>query len=211
MATALGSAVPAVPAPAAEPADRSLVRPFRWNRAQFQWLAAAGVFVDHGRVELIDGEIVTLPPQLRPHALAIVLSREALRTVFGAGYYVQDQLPIALGPESQPEPDVAVIKGNPRDLPDDHPSEAALILEVADSTLRHDRQRRRSLYARHSVADYWILNLQKRVLEVHRDPRPDPTAEFGLSYSVRLVFGEAEVVEPLALPGRRVAVKDLLP
>lgn len=187
------------------------MRPFRWDRAQYQWLAATGVFADHGRVELIDGEIVAWPPQLRPHALALVLSREALRTTFGAGRYVQDQLPIALGPESQPEPDVAVIKGDPRDFPDDHPSQAALVLEVADSALRYDRQRRSSLYARHGVADYWIRNLQARVVEENRDPRPDPTAEFGTSYSVHLVLGEDDPVEPLAVPGRPVAVRDLLP
>ncbi|MBI4572140.1 MAG: Uma2 family endonuclease [candidate division NC10 bacterium] len=103
-----------------------------------------------------------------------VLTQDALRKAFGEGTHVRIQLPLALDPSSEPEPDVTVVRGSPRDYRDAHPSAALLVVEVADTTLSHDRDQKGSLYARAGVADYWIVNLVDQVLEVYRDPGPSP-------------------------------------
>ena len=86
-----------------------------------------------------------------------------------------------------------------------------LIVEVAQSRLRFDRRQNGSLYARAQVADYWIVNLPDRRLEVYRDPRPDPAAPFGWRYGTPLTLGPDDRVAPLAAPAASVTVADLLP
>jgi Uma2 family endonuclease len=134
-----------------------------------------------------------------------------LRVAFGSGFQVRIQLPLALDPYSEPEPDVAVIVGSPRDYRESHPTSAALVVEVADASLEHDRRRKGSLYARSGLSDYWVLNLLDRCLEVYRDPIQDPVAPHGWSYRTVRRFGADDVVSPIALPHARVRVEDLLP
>ena len=87
----------------------------------------------------------------------------------------------------------------------------ALVVEVAASSLTLDREHKGSLYARARVADYWIVNLVDRVLEVYRDPRPDAGATYGWAYRVVLTLGPDEHVAPLAAPSARILAADLLP
>jgi len=124
---------------------------------------------------------------------------------------VRTQGPIGLDDESEPEPDVAVVPGTPEDYRSAHPSRPVLTVEVAESSLAGDRQRKGSVYARAGLADYWILNLGDRVLEVYREPAADPTALFGWRYARREVFPSSAEVRPLALPGVATRVMDLLP
>src|SRR5215472_1896259 len=140
-------------------------RDFRFTRDQYYRMADMGFF--HGRrVELIEGEIIQLPPQKNPHALSITLSDYALRAALGGGgFFLRIQLPFRVSDLSEPEPDIAVIPGNPRDY-SDHPDKAALIIEIADATLDFDRKRKGPLYAASGVADYWIVNLVDRCVEV---------------------------------------------
>lgn len=86
-----------------------------------------------------------------------------------------------------------------------------LALEVAESSLDFDRQHKGSLYARAGVQDYWIVNLIARVLEVYRDPVPDPSAAYGWRYHSVTTLAPRAVAAPLALPSTRIAVADLLP
>jgi Uma2 family endonuclease len=124
---------------------------------------------------------------------------------------VRVQGPLALDDESEPEPDVAVVPGTFRDYVVEHPAQPVLVVEVSESSLALDRDYKGSLYARAGLADYWILNLGDRCLEVYRDPGPDTDTAFGWRYlSVDIVRGDG-FVEPLATPGRRVRVIDLLP
>ena len=94
------------------------------------------------------------------------------------------QGPVALDDESEPEPDVAVVPGQWDDYSDAHPARPVLVVEVADSRLSFDQKHKGSLYARAHLADYWILNLVDRVLEVYRQPAPSITAAFGWDYGV---------------------------
>jgi Uma2 family endonuclease len=189
----------------------SAVQTRRWTREEYERLIETGVFHPEERVELIDGELVVMTPQKSVHATAVRLVDEMLRMAFGSGHDVRAQLPLALDPDSEPEPDVAVVIGMPRDYRDAHPTTALLVVEVADTTLAFDRERKGSLYARAGIADYWILNLADRVLEVYRDPVPAPSALYGWHYRVPQRLSASDSVSPLAAPRARVAVSDLLP
>ena len=182
----------------------------RWTRAEYDRLVDLGVL--HGEpVELIGGQLVVAEPQGSYHATAIGAVDDALRAALPQGWVVRAQMPVALDDESEPEPDVAVVPGERADYRADHPARPALVVEVAESSLAFDREDKSSLYARGGVHDYWIVNLVERVLEVYRDPGPDPTAPYGWRYRAVERLGPAAVVSPLALPSMRLAVSDLLP
>lgn len=186
------------------------IRTHRWTRVEYGRLVDAEVLDPEERIELLGGELILKEPQHRSHATAILLVVRALERVFGEGCTVQCQLPIALGDDSEPEPDVSVVRGAPRDYPD-HPSHALLVVEVAFSRLGFDRERKGSLYARAGVADYWILNLPDRCLEVYRAPVSDAQAPFGWRYGEVTTIGADGSASPLAAPEATVSVGDLLP
>ncbi len=184
-------------------------RTYRWSQQEFHQMADLGWF-DEKRVELIDGEIIEMPVPKPPHVAAILLTNNALRAAFGAGFCVRTQAPLDLDPESEPEPDVSVVPGGPRDYPA-HPTTALLVVEVSETTLYLDRNRKAPLYARAGLADYWIVNLVDRQLEVHRNPVADSSAPLGFRYADVTVHGPGDSVAPLGAPSARVAVADLLP
>ena len=183
----------------------------RWTRMEYLKMAEAGVFAPGERVELIDGEIISMTPQKSPHAVAGGLVEDALRAAFGPGFHVRSQRPLSLGPDSEPEPDAAVVRGTLRDYVDAHPTMAVLIVEVSDTTLAFDRERKAGVYAKAGIREYWILNLIDRVLEVYRDPGPLREIPSQIGYRSIRNFGPSETVNPLALPPAAVRVADLLP
>ena len=117
----------------------------------------AGILGEDDRVELINGEIVTVSPQQSPHATGVTLVADELRLAYSRDYTVRIQLPLVLDPDSEPEPDVAVVVGKPRDYRKAHPTTAVLAVEVADSSLVKDRTEKAQLYARHGIIEYWIM------------------------------------------------------
>jgi Uma2 family endonuclease len=160
---------------------------------------------------LIEGEILQMTPQRSGHAIAIQLVEEVLRHAFGGGYNVRTQLPLALDLRSEPEPDIAVVVGVPRDYRDAHPSSAVLIVEVADASLDYDRERKGNLYAQAEIIDYWIINLIDRRLEVYRDPDPTMLGPGGNHYRTTRHYSAGQKVAPLAVPQAEIAIEDLLP
>ena len=179
-------------------------RAHRFTRAEYHRMGEAGVFPPGVRLELIDGEVLEVSPQRPPHALAVHLCLEALRTAFSTGHWVRCQLPLACEPDGEPEPDVSVVPGEARHYLADHPRAALLVVEVADSTLRTDRLDKAALYARMAIPEYWILNLADRILEVHRAPTGD-------RYAVVERLDAQARITPLGLPGSAIAVGTLLP
>lgn len=181
----------------------------RWTRQEYERLVAEGFFQPEERLELVEGEIIRMTPQGSPHATAVSLCGEALRAAFGTNYHIRVQMPLALTDDSEPEPDVAVVTGNPREYRDAHPTTALLIVEVADATLPYDRERKANLYARAGIADYWIVNLLDRCLEVYRRPTQAGTAN--ARYADRAVLPAEKSIAPLATPDKSIAIADLLP
>jgi hypothetical protein len=182
----------------------------RWKRVEYERLAELGVFDSDERLELLDGLLVVREPQDVPHAAARRLVVAALRRVFGEGWLVDSQLPRALDDDSEPEPHICVLPGGPRDYLDAHPSHPVLIVEVAESSLRKDRALKAGLYARAGIADFWIVNLIDRVLEVHRHPRPSDSAPYGWSHRTVTILRAPDTIRPLANPAP-IAVSELLP
>jgi Uma2 family endonuclease len=183
----------------------------RFSRVEYERLIDLGVFRPGEAIELIGGELIVAEPQGAAHYTAIVKTARTLEAAFGPGWHARMQGPVGLDADSEPEPDVAVVAGGPDDYGRAHPSRPALTVEVADSSLAADRQHKGSLYARAGLADYWVLNLPGRVLEVYRDPTPDSAAPFGWRYARVEVFDASAHVAPLAAPGSRVLVSRLLP
>ncbi len=186
-----------------EPPDERL-----WTRAEYYRLTEDGFF-DGQRVELIEGRIYRMPPQGLPHTCGVELVTEFFHRAFGKGHRYRVQMPFRAADGSDPEPDVLVVAGSPRDPADGHPTTALIVVEVSDTTLRHDR-RKAKLYAASGVKDYWILNLLEEVLEVYREPVASPTDETSAYGSVQILKRD-QVIAPLAAPSVSVKVADLLP
>jgi len=183
-----------------------------WTRDEYYRMGEIGLFRDR-RVELIEGQVIEMSALGSPHVTAVTLATQTLRDAFGSGWVVRVQAPlnIRMGMGADPEPDIAVVEGDIRDYKDEHPQTADLLVEIADSSVKYDRQRKGSLYARAWVEDYWIVNLKKRQLEVYRNPITDATAPFGFKYRDKLIFKQGDSVSPLAKPDASIAVADLLP
>jgi Uma2 family endonuclease len=179
-------------------------QPRRWTRDEYDRMVEAGILGPEDRVELIEGEILSMSPQKSPHATGVQLAGDLLRALLRPGFVVRNQLPLALATDSEPEPDVAVVEGSPRDYRDAHPSTALLIVEVAEASLAYDRTVKKALYAACGIPEYWIVNLIEGVLEVHREPVGD---DFRSRESLR----PGAEVSPRCRPEARIQVSDLLP
>jgi len=182
----------------------------RWSKAEYYRLGELGFFRGQ-RVELLEGKIVVLSPQNPLHFSTVDRVADALRRHCGQGYLVRMQFPVDLGQTTEPEPDVAVVAGPPELYRSAHPTTAVLIVEVSESTLSYDRRRKGSLYARAAIADYWIVNLIHRQVEVYRAPVPAARRPYGYCYSSRTDLTPPATVSPLALPQTSITVADLLP
>lgn len=215
----------ASPARAAEGApqaiDALLVEPgtaegphlYRWTRDAYYAVMDAGVLTEGDRVELIEGVILRMAAMKGPHATAVTTMADVLRSLCRPGRHVREQCPIAVSDISEPEPDVAVVRGRNGDYVKEHPRTADLVVEVADTSLAFDLGIKAGLYASAGVPDYWVLALGTRQLHVLRDPESGLAAgnPGGSRYHTVQVFGEAASVSPLFAPHASIAVADLLP
>jgi Uma2 family endonuclease len=189
--------------------DGALARRWRWSVDEYRRLDELGFFEDRN-VEFIDGELYELTTN-PPHDTSVGLTGKTLGVAFGNGYVVREEKTLDLGRRFQPHPDVAVVEGELRNFSMKHPTRAVLLVEVADSSLRHDRVVKAHRYAAARIADYWIVNLAERQLEIHRKPEPDPDRPGRFRYAeVTLVPADGHAA-PLAKPQARIAVADLLP
>src|SRR5438132_5435755 len=187
------------------------VRTRRWTRKEYDRLIDLGILHEDEPIELLAGQMLVAEPKTPLDSTAIGLAGDALRVAFGDGWLVCTHNPIAVDDESEPEPDVMVVAGQIRDYRDAHPERAALVVEVALSSLAFDRRHKGSLYARAGVADYWIVNLVDRTVEVYRQPAADVSAAFGWRYFDVATLRPGDTVSPLARPDITVAVRELLP
>ncbi|OYT69080.1 MAG: hypothetical protein CFK49_12570 [Armatimonadetes bacterium JP3_11] len=172
---------------------------------------ASGVFAPEERLELLAGELIRREPVGTQHAVAVTLVSELLTRLTPQNLHVRVQLPLALGEYDEPFPDIAVVAGSPRDYLQEHPTTAVLVVEIAETSLRTDRDIKGSLYAQAGIPEYWLLNLKERVLEVYRDPAPDPKAIYGAHYQHKQVLTVSEAVQPLFQPSAPIEVQNLLP
>ena len=184
---------------------------WRLSIEQYHAIIQAGILTDDDSVELLEGWLVFKMPKNPPHRVTTRLVRTALENILPAGWYVDSQEPITLS-NSEPEPDIVVVRGDTRQYLDRHPGaeDIALIIEVSDTTLQRDRTVKKLIYARAGISIYWIVNLVEEQVEVYSQPlveveQPD--------YSQRLDFGRSAVI-PIIIQGIEIgaiAVDALLP
>ena len=143
-----------------------------FNIAEYYKMAAAGVFTEDDRVELIEGEIVEMNPIGSRHAACVGRLTELLGRLAGGEAIVWVQNPVQVSDYSEPLPDVALLKrrddfyaqANPQ------PSDVLLIVEVADSSVEYDRNIKMPLYARAGIPEVWLVNLPKETIEIYAEP-----------------------------------------
>lgn len=177
----------------------------RFTRDEYYRMAEAGLFRDE-RVELLDGEIITMSPQLTSHAFTVNRLMYVLIAELGATALVRVQAPIVPNDWSEPEPDITVCQPDADGYKQAHPKadQVLLVIEVADTSLAYDRTRKARAYAASHIPAYWIVNLIDRQVEVFTDP--DPTTQ---SYRQQYY---ASVSDALPLPGGSVLpLADILP
>lgn len=183
----------------------ALPAPHRFTRHEYHAMGRTGLFVE-ARVELLEGEILTMSPQDVRHASTVHRIFYLLQRLLPNGYYLRMQAPIILDDRSEPEPDICVCRSQADDFASRHPSagDVALVIEVAASSLAYDRSRKAGAYAGAGIPAYWIVNLDDDRLETFGAPVEG-------SYSLRETYDRtSEVPLPLASEAS-VAVRDLLP
>lgn len=183
----------------------------RLSVEQYHAMLDAGILTPDDKVELLDGFLAAKMGKNPPHRRADRRVRLAIERVTPKGWYVEPQEPVTFA-QSEPEPDVAVIRGESDDYVDCHPGpdDIGVVVEISDTTLRSDQTDKATFYAEARVPYYWLLNIPMRWLEVRSEPSGPGNAP---AYGRLEVFGEGDTV-PLVLDGveaGRVAVRDLLP
>lgn len=184
--------------------------PRRFTVEEYRRLGETGVLSEDDRVELLEGVITPKMMHNPPHDGTIMRIDEAIRASLPAGWTIRIQSSLTT-PDSEPEPDVAIVRGRPIDYLRRHPtaSDTGLVIEVADASLLRDRNKAR-LYTRAGVSTYWIVNLldeQVEVLSAPSGPCDNP------SYKRTEILRRGEHV-PLTLAGQMVATilaDDMLP
>ena len=179
---------------------------FRWTVDEYEKMIRHGILTENHNVELIRGEIVHKMPKGDQHTSCLKRLTQHFYEMAGNLATMSVQDPILLT-DSEPEPDFAVLvrradfyaSGKPR------PADIYLVVEVADTSLDYDREVKGPLYAENGIAEYWIVNLVDRCLEVHRQPQPG-----GTYADVRTVRAGDSVTLAL-LPTVTVLVADLIP
>ena len=178
----------------------------RYSLNEYHALIESGRLDQTPRIELLGGWLVRQPSSSPAHRLATNLVRHVLETADIADTFDNLREPITLK-TSEPEPDLSLIRGTPRDYASRHPypADVALIVEVANTSLKRDSTWKKRVYASAGIEQYWILNLEMRRLEVYTAPQLE-------AYTEQRVYGELETAE-VWLEGRvlTVAIRDLLP
>jgi Uma2 family endonuclease len=187
------------------------VRTRRWTRTEYRSLGELGILPEGDAVELLNGRLIVAEPKGAPHETIVRLTARALTRVFGDGWLVYTQGPIALDDASEPEPDVVVVAGDVLDYFDDHPARPVLVVEVAEASLHYDRGHKGRVYARAGLPDYWIVNLVDWRIEVYRRPVSDNSAQLGWRYFDVELFTAGGVIAPLARPDLTIRASDILP
>ena len=174
-------------------------------------MCEAGILGPNERVELIRGRIYAMAPQDIWHVGHVANLRETVRVAFGSGFLIFEEKPIVMPDESDPEPDIAVVRGGPLDFISRKATGAddLLIIKAADSSLSFDRVSKACLYAQAGVTDDWIPNRRDQRLEVLRDPGEVGPGVFG--YRSTRLLKKGMKVEPLAKPDVSIPIEALLP
>lgn len=171
----------------------------------FHRMAETGILRREDRVELIDGEIVQINPIGSRHFAVVVRLDRHFHASLAGRALVAVQGPLRLGGHDEPQPDLVLLRPRPGEYEDQLPtaSDTLLVVEVADTSLAHDREVKAPLYASAGIPEYWLWDLPARRLLVHRDPTPN-------GYASIQTHTIGQTVHPLAFPDLSVAVDEIV-
>jgi Uma2 family endonuclease len=183
----------------------------RWTVEEYLRLAEAGVLKNR-KVELVDGEILEVPAQAHAHRVSVSKISRLLNTAFDPkSYWVVIQGTLVLPRHSAPDPDFHVFDV-PEGTPDDQLPLPFLVIEVSDTTYAKDAGAKLRAYAKSGVADYWIVNLLARRVEVYRRPEnATPGRRSGWRYADVTHHGPGGAISPLVRPELSFPVEQMLP
>jgi Uma2 family endonuclease len=152
--------------------SESWPRPHRLTVHDYYRMAEVGLLSPDDRTELIEGEIVDMPPIGSEHAFAVTLLTERLLRAAGDSAVVRVQQPVRFMPRSEPQPDFALVRRTADAYRHAHPvaKDVLLLIEVSESTLRYDLEVKARLYATHRIPEYWVVDLVDRRIVRHRVP-----------------------------------------
>lgn len=179
----------------------------RFTVEEYHRMGEAGIFGEDDRVELVEGEIVEMTPIGRRHADCVNRLTHLLVSFVGSAYVVSVQNPLRLGEHDEPEPDLALLKPGPELYSRGHPGseDAALLIEVADSSLQYDRGFKLPLYARSGVPEAWLIDLRADRIEVHSGPGSNAGG-----YSRIHAYGRGENLEAATIAGLGFGVDEIM-
>lgn len=177
-----------------------------WTVEEYRRMTETGILNPDERVELIDGQIISISAKNPPHAATNLCAADYLRNLLARLALIRIQDPIALSYNSEPEPDIAVVQIDRRLYQDFHtaPDNIFLLIEIADTTLETDRKRKAPAYANAGITDYWILDVNTLQVYVFREPGE-------ANYLQETVFNEDDVLSMLAFPEIEVQISQLFP
>jgi Uma2 family endonuclease len=183
---------------------------YRFTVQQYRRMVETGILSENDMVELLEGWIVAKMTHNPPHDAAVNLTRCVIEPLLASGWHVRVQSAITTG-DSEPEPDIAVVRGSLRRYVQSHPRPAdiGLLIEVAETSLLEDRIDKGRLYARARIPIYWIVNIPERQVEIYTDPKGGKSPayrrrhDYGINDKLPLVIDGQEIA--------RIAVKSCLP
>ena len=170
-----------------------------------------GLLTTNDRLELLEGMLIKKMTVNPPHAFVTETIDKTFARLFSGNLFNSSQQPITMK-DSEPEPDVFVVRGKRRDFAQNHPGpeDVALLVEVSDSTLQQDRTWKKRIYAQANIPVYWIVNLPDRQIEVYTEP---VSASSNPTYRHQVIYWEDDMI-PVIVDGVETAVipvRDLLP
>ena len=198
-ATAATATAPPQPAPPVRETRKFTV-------AEYYRMAEVGILRPDERVELIEGEIILMPPIGPRHAGDVIRSIRLFSRLDDDRFVIQIQNPLHLAEQSEPEPDVMLLRPRADDYTASHPTPAdvLLVIEVADSSLDYDRAVKAQIYGRAGVPETLVLNLPEDCIEGFDQPGPE-------GYARHTIYRRGDRIRPVSLPDLELAVADLLP
>ncbi|MHC5760974.1 Uma2 family endonuclease [Nostoc sp.] len=172
----------------------SIAQAKRFTLAEYHRLGELGFFHEDDHIELINGEIIEMASKGTAHETCLRNLLRELPKIVGDRATLQSQAPIALPPNSEPEPDFAILQNRDDNYLSGHPQPAdvLLVIEVSDSSLAYDQDVKIPLYAKGGITDYWIFNLFDNYLEVYSEPYQDNQGRYG--YSNKRIFLSDEII-----------------
>jgi len=179
--------------------------PLRFKVDDYYRMIELGMLTDYERAEIIEGELIRKMPIGDKHAACVERLNEFLRDELGKSVSIRNQQPIKVGDYNEPQPDLAIVRRRDDFYGNGKPTskDCLALIEVSDSTLEYDRNKKLPLYAEAKIPEFWLVNLQNNTVEVHTEPRESV-------YSLIRVLRRGETIKSESVPNLEIEVGKIL-